>query len=102
MVEWEFRASHATHSKRRGEKMRNIGYVRVSSVEQNPARQHQQLKKMGMDNLYEERLCVATRQRTELQKMLEALEAGDTIFGTDQTRTTRSTQELFELVDDLK
>src|SRR5699024_12115611 len=82
--------------------MRNIGYVRVSSVEQNPARQHQQLKKMGMDILYEERLSGATQQRPELQKMLEDLEAGDTIFVTDLTRITRSTRDLFELVDIIK
>src|SRR5699024_3054425 len=82
--------------------MRNIGYVRVSSVEQNPARQHQQLKTLGKDILYQERLCGATQQRPELQKMLEDLEAGDTIFVTDLTRITRSTRDLFELVDDIK
>src|SRR5699024_2441044 len=38
----------------------------------------------------------------ELQKMLEDLEAGDTIFVTDLTRITRSTRDLFELVDDIK
>src|SRR5699024_4996842 len=32
-----------------GKKMRKIGYVRVSSVEQNPARQYHQLEEIGMD-----------------------------------------------------
>ena len=82
--------------------MRKIGYVRVSSVEQNPARQYQQLKEMGMDRIYEERLSGATQKRPELQNMLEDLEAGDTIFVTDLTRITRSTRDLFELVDDIK
>ena len=71
-------------------------------MEQNPARQYQQLKEMSMDILYEERLSGATQQRPELQKMLEDLEAGDTIFVTDLTRITRSTRDLFELVDDIK
>lgn len=82
--------------------MRKIGYVRVSSVEQNPARQYQQLKEMGMDRIYEERLSGATQKRPELQNMLEDLEAGDTISVTDLTRITRSTRDLFELVDDIK
>src|SRR5699024_7297367 len=74
-----------------GKKMRKIGYVRVSSVEQNPARQYHQLEEIGMDRIYEERLSGATQHRPELQKMLEALQTGDTIFVTDLTRITRST-----------
>ena len=82
--------------------MRKIGYVRVSSVEQNPARQYHQLEEIGMDRIYEERLSGATQHRPELQKMLEALQTGDTIFVTDLTRITRSTRDLFELVDIIK
>lgn len=85
-----------------GKKMRKIGYVRVSSVEQNPARQYHQLEEIGMDRIYEERLSGATQHRPELQKMLEALQTGDTIFVTDLTRITRSTRDLFELVDIIK
>src|SRR5699024_1876607 len=82
--------------------MRKIGYVRVSSVEQNPARQYQQLKEMGMARIYEERLSGASQKRPELKNILEDLEVGDTMFVTDLTRITRSTRYLFELVDDIK
>jgi len=34
--------------------------------------------------------------------MLEDLQERDTIFVTDLTRITRSTRDLFELVDDIK
>lgn len=86
----------------RGGKMRKIGYVRVSSVDQNPARQYKQLEEIGMDIIYEERLSGASKHRPELQKMLDGLQEGDTIFVTDLTRITRSTRDLFEMVDDIK
>jgi DNA invertase Pin-like site-specific DNA recombinase len=82
--------------------MRKIGYVRVSSVDQNPARQLKQLNEIGMDIIYQEKLSGATQERPELQNMMSSLEEGDTIFVTDLTRITRSTRDLFELVDEIK
>lgn len=82
--------------------MRKIGYIRVSSVDQNPARQYKQLEEIGMDIIFEEQLSGAIQQRPELQKMLEGLQEEDTIYVTDLTRITRSTRDLFELVDDIK
>jgi DNA invertase Pin-like site-specific DNA recombinase len=82
--------------------MRKIGYVRVSSVDQYPARQFQQLNKIGMDIIFEDKLSGATQDRPELQKMLESIQQGDIIFVTDLTRITRSTRDLFELVDYIK
>lgn len=79
--------------------MRKIGYVRVSSTSQNPSRQFQQLSEFGMDIIYEEKVSGATKEREQLQKMLENLQDGDTIYVTDLTRITRSTQDLFELID---
>ncbi|WP_449622237.1 recombinase family protein [Robertmurraya sp. Marseille-Q9965] len=79
--------------------MRKIGYVRVSSTSQNPSRQFQQLSEFGMDIIYEEKVSGATKEREQLQKMLEDLQDGDTIYVTDLTRITRSTQDLFELID---
>lgn len=94
--------SHVTCFKIGMEIMRRIGYVRVSSVDQNPARQYKQLEEIGMDIIFEEKLSGATQRRPELQKMLDELQADDTIFVTDLTRITRSTRDLFELVDDIK
>lgn len=82
--------------------MRKIGYVRVSSVDQNPARQYKQLEGMGLDRIYEERLSGATQDRPEIQKMLNDLQEEDTIFVTDLTRITRGTRDLFELADTIK
>lgn len=66
-----------------GEKMRKIGYIRVSSADQNPARQFRQLNEIGMDTIFEEKLSGATQERPELQKMMESIQEGDTVFVTD-------------------
>ena len=79
--------------------LRKIGYIRVSSTSQNPSRQFQQLNEIGMDIIYEEKTSGATKDREQLQKMLEDLQEGDIIYVTDLTRITRSTQDLFELID---
>lgn len=79
--------------------MRKIGYVRVSSVGQNPARQIQQLNEIGIDMIYQEKVSAATKNREQLQTMLENLQEGDIIYITDLTRITRSTKDLFELID---
>lgn len=82
--------------------MRKIGYIRVSSLDQNPARQLQQLNEVGMDVIFEEKESGATQDRPELQKMLKVLREDDIIYVSDLTRITRSTRDLFELVDYIK
>lgn len=82
--------------------MRKIGYVRVSSIDQNPGRQLSQLNDIGMDIMYQEKTSGATKERSELRKMMSSLEEGDIIFVTDLTRITRSTRDLFELVDEIR
>ncbi|HBM4571730.1 TPA: recombinase family protein [Listeria innocua] len=79
--------------------MRKIGYIRVRSTSQNPSRQFQQLNEIGMDIIFEEKVSGAAKDREQLQKMLEDLQEGDIIYATDLTRITRSTQNLFELID---
>lgn len=55
-----------------------------------------------MDIIYEEKVSGATKDREQLQKMLENLQEDDTIYVTDLTRITRSTQDLFELIDNIR
>lgn len=82
--------------------MRKIGYVRVSSKDQNEERQIKQLKEIGVDIIYQEKISGATLERKELNKMLDELESGDIVFVTDLTRITRSTKDLFSLIDSIK
>ncbi|GMQ61391.1 recombinase family protein [Vallitalea maricola] len=82
--------------------MRKIGYVRVSSEDQNQKRQVDQLNEIGMDIVYQEKVSGSTMNREELKKMLNELHKGDIIYVTDLTRITRSTKDLFLLVDEIR
>lgn len=84
------------------EKMRKIGYIRVSSEGQNTARQKEQLESLNLDQIYEEKISGATMDRKELQQLLRDLQPEDTIYVTDLTRITRSTKDLFSLIAEIK
>ncbi|CAI8857509.1 Transposon Tn1546 resolvase [Bacillus pseudomycoides] len=60
------------------------------------------MKEIGMDIIYEEKVSGATQDRAELQNMLNDLREDDTICVTDLTQITRSTRDLFKLVDYIK
>jgi hypothetical protein len=55
-------------SQKRGDILRKIGYIRVSSTSQNPSRQFQQLNEIGMDIIFEEKVSGAAKDREQLQK----------------------------------
>jgi DNA invertase Pin-like site-specific DNA recombinase len=78
------------------------GYARVSTEHQNLNRQLKALEEAGAEFIYQEKVSGATSEREELQKMLEELNEGDTVIVTDLTRISRSTQDLFNLVELIK
>lgn len=80
----------------------NIAYVRVSTVEQNEARQVEALEKYTIDKWYIEKMSAKDVNRPKLQQMLEFAREGDTIFVHDFTRLARSTKDLLEIVEQLK
>jgi DNA invertase Pin-like site-specific DNA recombinase len=80
----------------------DYGYVRVSALDQNPARQIKSLKEAGIDEkniVVEKESAKNTKDRPVLQKLLETLEPGDTIVIVDLTRIIRSSRDLFDLID---
>ena len=78
------------------------GYARVSTLEQNLARQLKALEKEGCEKIYYDKMTGTTQERPQLQKMLLELKANDTIIISDLTRFSRSTRDLFALVDQIK
>ena len=63
-----------------------VGYVRVSTIDQNEARQIEGLKKYGIDKWYVEKISGKNTDRPELQKMLNDVSEGDTIYTADVLR----------------
>lgn len=76
-----------------------IAYVRVSTVEQNDARQIQALEKYDIEKWYTEKTSGKDTNRKQLQEMLEFAREGDTIYIHDFSRLARSTKDLLDIVE---
>ncbi len=77
-----------------------IGYARVSTDEQNLGLQHDALKGVGCNAIYEDRLSGAAK-RPGLAQALTACAAGDMLVVWKLDRLGRSLIELIELVETL-
>lgn len=76
-----------------------IAYVRVSSIDQNEARQVEALEKYGIERWYTEKISGKDANRPKLLEMLEYVREGDTIHIHDLSRLARSTADLLVIVD---
>ena len=76
-----------------------IGYARCSTADQNLDWQLDALKKNGCERIYEEKISGTKKDRPELNRMLDTLREGDTVIVCELTRLSRSTKDLFELVE---
>lgn len=78
-----------------------VAYVRVSTVEQNEARQVEALEKKKIDKWYIEKVSGKDTNRPKLQDMLNYVREGDTIYIHDFSRLARSTKDLLEIIEKL-
>jgi DNA invertase Pin-like site-specific DNA recombinase len=76
-----------------------IGYARVSTDGQNLNRQLDQLEATGCERIYQEKITGTKKERPELEKLLDHIRPGDVIIISELTRLSRSTKDLFLLVD---
>lgn len=79
--------------------MADVGYRRVSSVDQTTARQ---LDGMTFAQMFEDKVSGSTTERPALQEMLRYVREGDTIHVHSIDRLARSLVDLLGLVSDLK
>ena len=79
----------------------NVGYARVSSKDQELNRQVDILVKAGVDerNIYREKMTGTKRERPELTRLIEGLKKGDVVIVDELTRLSRSSKDLFFLVE---
>ena len=79
------------------------GYARCSTNEelQDINRQIRELKQLGVleESIFREYESGMKNDRVELQRLLSAVEAGDTIVATEVSRITRSTKQLCEIIE---
>lgn len=82
----------------RGRSGQKIGYVRVSTADQNDARQ---LDGMSFDRLFTDHASGKDVERPQLKAMLDYARDGDQIFVHSMDRLSRSLRDLQSLVEQL-
>lgn len=79
-----------------------IGYVRVSTEEQNTARQDELMKELDVEKVYTDKASGKDRERPGLKEMMNFVREGDTVVVESISRFARSTKDLLNLIEELK
>ena len=77
------------------------GYIRVSTEEQNTARQEILLRDLGVDELFIDKASGKNANRPELARMMNYVRRGDTVIVESISRFARNTRDLLDLVEQL-
>lgn len=78
-----------------------IGYIRVSTEEQNTARQEVLLRELGVDEVFIDKASGKNADRPELTRMMNYVRRGDTVIIESISRFARNTRDLLDLVKQL-
>ena len=78
-----------------------IGYIRVSTEEQNTARQEVLLRELDVDELFIDKASGKNADRPELTRMMNYVRRGDTVIVESISRFARNTRDLLDLVERL-
>lgn len=79
-----------------------FGYARVSTNEQSDNAQLDALNKAGCERIFSEKFSGKSKQRPELERMIDSLRAGDIVVVQRLDRLGRSLKDLIELLDGFK
>lgn len=77
---------------------KNIGYIRVSSFEQNPQRQLEGIK---LDRVFTDKCSGKDTNRPQLRAMLDFIREDDKLFVHSMDRLARDLDDLRKIVNDL-
>ena len=76
-----------------------IGYIRVSTTDQNIARQEVMMDTLKVDEIFIDKMSGKNTDRPQLKKMLEFVRKGDAVIVESISRFARNTKDLLELID---
>ena len=76
-----------------------VGYIRVSSKDQNTIRQEILMNDLGVEKIYIEKISGKTKDRPKLNEMLDFVREDDVVIVESISRFARNTKDLLELVD---
>lgn len=78
-----------------------VGYIRVSTREQNIARQEVLMEQLGVEKVYIDRCSGKNADRPYLKQMFADIHSGDVVIVEAISRFARNTRDLLALVDKL-
>lgn len=78
-----------------------VGYVRVSTIEQNEGRQVLAMKEHGVDKIFVDKASGKNTKREKLDEMLRFVREGDVLYVSEFSRLARSTKDLLAIVEEL-
>jgi len=80
-----------------------VGYIRVSSGDQNPDRQRKDMRGLGIEDkyIYEDRVSGANTERPKFQEMMTFLREGDDLYVSSLDRLARNLKDLLQIVETL-
>ena len=78
-----------------------IGYIRISTMDQNTARQEALMKQLGVEQIFIDRMSGKNTERPELKRMMNFVREGDTVIVESISRFARNTKDLLSLVEQL-
>lgn len=80
-----------------------LGYIRVSTIEQNTARQTEALAAYGVEpeNMYIDKQSGKNADREQLKALLSFCRKGDTVIVESISRIARNTRDLLNIIDEL-
>lgn len=79
-----------------------VGYVRISTKDQNTARQDELMERLGVEKVYTDKVSGKNTDRPELRRMMDFVREGDVVIVESFSRFARNTRDLLDLMDTLK
>lgn len=78
-----------------------IGYIRISTEDQNTARQEILMQQLGVDEVFIDKLSGKNADRPELKRMMVYVRRGDIVVVESISRFARNTRDLLNLMEEL-
>ena len=81
-----------------------IGYIRVSTTDQNSDLQKDELTKFGCDKIFEDKISgsLSKAEREGLKSAIDYCRAGDVLIVWKLDRLGRSIKDLIEIINELR
>ena len=79
-----------------------VGYARVSTIDQNPARQEALLNEMGAERIFIDKSSGKNIDRTNFKKMMAFIRNGDKLIIESLSRISRDLKDLLRIVEMLE